>query len=96
MPTRVSLATAGSVTADDLNAGAASVDKNIEEQIIKANLRIDEIEREKTSHTSKISSNKTMIQNCERDVKNKLDIITQIVSEFENVVLSVECLHCLR
>jgi DNA repair exonuclease SbcCD ATPase subunit len=57
--------------------------KNIEEQIIKANLRIDEIEREKTSHTSKISSNKTMIQNCERDVKNKLDIITQIASEFE-------------
>jgi DNA repair exonuclease SbcCD ATPase subunit len=57
--------------------------KNIEEQIIKANLRIDEIEREKTSHTSKISSNKTMIQNCERDIKNKQDIITQIASEFE-------------
>ena len=57
--------------------------KNIEEQIIKANLRIDEIEREKTSHTSKISSNKTMIQNCERDIKTKQDIITQIASEFE-------------
>ena len=57
--------------------------KSIEEQIIKANLRIDEIEREKTSHTSKISSNKTMIQNCERDIKTKQDIITQIVSEFE-------------
>jgi DNA repair exonuclease SbcCD ATPase subunit len=57
--------------------------KNIEEQIIKANLRIDEIEREKTSHTSKISSNKTMIQNCERDIKNKQGIITQIASEFE-------------
>jgi DNA repair exonuclease SbcCD ATPase subunit len=57
--------------------------KNIEEQIIKANLRIDEIEREKTSHTSKISSNKTMIQNCERDIKTKQGIITQIASEFE-------------
>ena len=57
--------------------------KNIEEQIIKANLRIEEIEREKTSHTSKISSNKTMIQNCERDIKNKQGIITQIASEFE-------------
>jgi DNA repair exonuclease SbcCD ATPase subunit len=57
--------------------------KNIEEQIIKANLRIDEIEREKTSLTSKISSNKTMIQNCERDIKTKQDIITQIASEFE-------------
>ena len=57
--------------------------KSIEEQIIKANIRIDEIEREKTSHTSKISSNKTMIQNCERDVKTKQDIITQIASEFE-------------
>ncbi len=57
--------------------------KNIEEQIIKANLRIEEIEREKTSHTSKISSNKTMIQNCERDIKNKQSIITQIASEFE-------------
>ena len=57
--------------------------KSIEEQIIKANLRIDEIEREKTSHTSKISSNKTMIQNCERDIKNKQGIITQIASEFE-------------
>lgn len=57
--------------------------KSVEEQIIKANIRIDEIEREKTSHTSKISSNKTMIQNCERDMKTKQDIITQIVSEFE-------------
>jgi DNA repair exonuclease SbcCD ATPase subunit len=57
--------------------------KSIEEQIIKANIRIDEIEREKTSHTSKISSNKTMIQNCERDVKTRQDIITQIASEFE-------------
>jgi len=57
--------------------------KSIEEQIIKANLRIEEIEREKTSHTSKISSNKTMIQNCERDIKNKQGIITQIASEFE-------------
>ena len=57
--------------------------KSIEEQIIKANLRIDEIEREKTSHTSKISSNKTMIQNCERDIKTRQDIITQIASEFE-------------
>ena len=57
--------------------------KSIEEQIIKSNLRIDEIEREKTSHTSKISSNKTMIQNCERDIKTKQDIITQIASEFE-------------
>ena len=57
--------------------------KNIEEQIIKANLRIDEIEREKTSHTSKISSNKTMIQNCERDMKTKQEIITQIASEFK-------------
>jgi DNA repair exonuclease SbcCD ATPase subunit len=59
------------------------IEKNIEEQIIKANLRIEEIEREKTSHTSKISSNKTMIQNCERDIKNKQGIITQIASEFE-------------
>ena len=57
--------------------------KSIEEQIIKANLRIDEIEREKTAHTSKISSNRTMIQNCERDIKTKQDIITQIASEFE-------------
>jgi len=57
--------------------------KSVEEQIIKANIRIDEIEREKTSHTSKISSNKTMIQNCERDIKTKQDIITQIASEFE-------------
>ena len=57
--------------------------KSIEEQIIKANIRIDEIEREKTSHTSKISSNKTMIQNCERDVKTRQDIIIQIASEFE-------------
>jgi DNA repair exonuclease SbcCD ATPase subunit len=57
--------------------------KSIEEQIIKANIRIDEIEREKTSHTSKISSNKTMIQNCERDVKTRQDIITQIAFEFE-------------
>jgi DNA repair exonuclease SbcCD ATPase subunit len=57
--------------------------KSIEEQIIKANIRIDEIEREKTSHTSKISSNKTMIQNCERDVKTRQDTITQIASEFE-------------
>ena len=57
--------------------------KSVEEQIIKANIRIDEIEREKTSHTSKISSNKTMIQNCERDMKTKQEIITQIASEFE-------------
>jgi DNA repair exonuclease SbcCD ATPase subunit len=57
--------------------------KSVEEQIIKANIRIDEIEREKTSHTSKISSNKTMIQNCERDMKTKQEIITQIASEFK-------------
>jgi len=32
---------------------------------------------------AEVSSNKTMIQNCERDIKNKQGIITQIASEFE-------------
>lgn len=57
--------------------------KSIEEQIIKANIRIDDIEREKSVHVSKISSNKNMIQNCERDIKTKNDIVLQIASEFE-------------
>ena len=61
------------------------IEKNklIEEKIIKANLRIDEIEREKTGHVSKISYNNTMIQNSERDIKGKNDKIVQIAQEFE-------------
>jgi DNA repair exonuclease SbcCD ATPase subunit len=61
------------------------IEKNklIEEKIIKANLRIDEIEREKTGHVSKISYNNTMIQNSERDIKGKNDKIAQITQEFE-------------
>ena len=61
------------------------IEKNklIEEKIIKANLRIDEIEREKTVHVSKISYNNTMIQNSERDIKGKNDKIVQIAQEFE-------------
>ena len=57
--------------------------KLIEEKLIKANLRIDEIEREKTQYTNKISSNNTMIGNCERDIKSKNEKILKIAEEFE-------------
>ena len=61
------------------------IEKNklIEEKIIKANMRIDEIEREKTQHVSKISYNSTMITNSERDITNKNGKILQIAQEFE-------------
>ena len=57
--------------------------KVIEEKLIKANLRIDEIEREKSGYVSKISSNNTMISNCERDIKSKNEKILKIAEEFE-------------
>lgn len=57
--------------------------KQIEEKIIKADMRIEEIQREKTSHASKISSSNTMINNFEKDIKTKQGIIVQIAQEFE-------------
>lgn len=57
--------------------------KQIEEKLIKANLRIDEIEREKTQYTNKISSNNTMISNFEKDIKSKNEKILKIAEEFE-------------
>lgn len=57
--------------------------KQIEEKLIKANLRIDEIEREKTQYTNKISSNNTMIGNFEKDIKSKNEKILKIAEEFE-------------
>ena len=57
--------------------------KQIEEKLIKANLRIDEIEREKTQYTNKISSNNTMIGNFENDIKSKNEKILKIAEEFE-------------
>ena len=57
--------------------------KSIEEKIIKANLRINEIEKEKSEHVSKISYNNTMIQNSERDINSKYDKISLIAQEFE-------------
>lgn len=61
------------------------IEKNklIEEKIMKANMRIDEIEREKTQHVSKISYNSTMITNSEKDINSKNDKILQITQEFE-------------
>ena len=61
------------------------IEKNklIEEKIMKANMRIDEIEREKTQHVSKISYNSTMITNSEKDISNKNSKILQIAQEFE-------------
>ena len=61
------------------------IEKNklIEEKIIKANMRIGEIEKEKTQHVSKISYNSTMISNSEKDIKSKNDKILQIAQEFE-------------
>lgn len=57
--------------------------KQIEEKIIKADMRIEEIQREKTSHASKISSSNTMINNFEKDIKTKQGLIVQIAQEFE-------------
>lgn len=57
--------------------------KLIEEKLIKANIRIDEIEREKTQFSNKISSNKTMIENCHKEIKSKNDKIFKILEEFE-------------
>ena len=57
--------------------------KLIEEKLIKANLRIDEIEREKTQYTNKISSNNTMIGNFEKDIQSKNEKILKIAEEFE-------------
>jgi len=57
--------------------------KQIEEKIVKADMRIEEIQREKTSHTSKISSSNTMIVNFEKDIKIKQGLIIQIAQEFD-------------
>jgi DNA repair exonuclease SbcCD ATPase subunit len=57
--------------------------KQIEEKILKAEMRIEEIQREKTSHTSKISSNNTMINNFKKDIETKYGQIGQIAQEFE-------------
>ena len=57
--------------------------KLIEEKLIKANLRIDEIEREKTQYTNKISSNNTMISNFEKEIQSKNEKILKIAEEFE-------------
>lgn len=61
------------------------IEKNklIEEKIIKANMRIGEIEKEKTQHVSKISYNSTMISNSEKDINSKNNKILQIAQEFE-------------
>jgi DNA repair exonuclease SbcCD ATPase subunit len=57
--------------------------KQIEEKILKAEMRIEEIQREKTSHASKISSNNTMISNFKKDIETKYGQISQIAQEFE-------------
>ena len=57
--------------------------KQIEEKILKAEMRIEEIQREKTSHASKISSNNTMIDNFKKDIETKYGQISQIAQEFE-------------
>lgn len=57
--------------------------KLIEEKLIKANLRIDEIEREKNQYTNKISSNNTMITNFEKEIESKNEKILKIAEEFE-------------
>lgn len=57
--------------------------KLIEEKLIKANLRIDEIEREKNQYTNKISSNNTMIINFEKEIESKNEKILKIAEEFE-------------
>jgi DNA repair exonuclease SbcCD ATPase subunit len=57
--------------------------KQIEEKLIKANLRIEEIERDKTQYNNKISSNNTMIGNFEKDIAQKNDKILKIAEEFE-------------
>jgi len=57
--------------------------KLIEEKLIKANLRIDEIEREKNQYTNKISSNNTMIGNFEKEIESKNEKILKIAEEFE-------------
>ena len=57
--------------------------KQIEEKILKAEMRIEEIQREKTSHASKISSNNTMINNFKKDIETKYGQIGQIAQEFE-------------
>jgi DNA repair exonuclease SbcCD ATPase subunit len=61
------------------------IEKNkvIEEKIIKANMRINEIENEKTQQVSKISYNNTMISNSEKDINGKNEKILQIAQEFE-------------
>lgn len=61
------------------------IEKNklIEEKIIKADMRISEIEKEKTQHVSKISYNSTMISNSEKDINSKNNKILQIAQEFE-------------
>lgn len=57
--------------------------KLIEEKLIKANLRIDEIEREKNQYTNNISSNNTMITNFEKEIESKNEKILKIAEEFE-------------
>ena len=57
--------------------------KQIEEKLIKANLRIDDIEREKIQYTNKISSNNTMIGNFEKEIQSKNEKILKIAEEFE-------------
>jgi DNA repair exonuclease SbcCD ATPase subunit len=57
--------------------------EKIESMLIKAGIRIEELERDKTQKQSTIDSNKYQITNLEEKIKNNLNMIIKIKEESE-------------
>jgi DNA repair exonuclease SbcCD ATPase subunit len=55
----------------------------IEQQLIKANMRLDELEIEKKNHEKIITSNNLHIQNLNEKISKNIDNIKKIAQEFE-------------
>lgn len=55
----------------------------IDSQLVRANLRIDELINEKRGYERVIVSNQNEIRNLQNQIKTKNDIITRIAEEFE-------------
>lgn len=57
--------------------------KKIEEQLIKASLRIDELNQELTRYDRELSNNENQINNFKDKINKNLELIIQIQNEFE-------------
>lgn len=57
--------------------------KKIESQLIKASLRMDELNQELSKYDRELSGNETQIKNNNEKIKKNLEIIIQIQNEYE-------------